>query len=86
MVSCWAASLRATFGFGCTSTMRPSAPAAMPASAMGPTYAALPAAWEGSMRIGRQLRSRTAGTAPMSSVLRVAVSYVRMPRSQSTTL
>ena len=34
----------------------------------------------------QELRSRTTGTAAISSVLRVAVSKVRMPRSHSTTL
>ena len=35
--------------------------------------------------IGRCVRSRSTGTAERSSVLRVAVSKVRMPRSHSTT-
>ena len=35
---------------------------------------------------GRWVRSRTTGTAERSSVLRVAVSNVRMPRSQRMTL
>ena len=37
MVSCWAASLSAVLGLGCTSIIRPSAPAAIPASASGAT-------------------------------------------------
>ena len=38
------------------------------------------------MMIGRLLRSLTTGTAETSSVLRVAVSKVRIPRSHNTTL
>ena len=47
---------------------------------------ALPAAWEGSTIIGRQLLSLITGTAEISKVFRVAVSKVRMPLSQRTTL
>ncbi len=63
----------------------PSAPAATAAIASAGTSDALPAAWLGSTITGSSVRSRSTGIAERSSVLRVAVSKVRMPRSQSTT-
>lgn len=60
-------------GSSCTSIMRPSAPAAAAASAMGSTYFACPVAWLGSTMTGRRLRSFMTATADRSSVLRVAV-------------
>ncbi len=52
---------------------------------MAATYAASPVEWLGSRMTGRWLRAFSTGTALMSVVLRVAVSNVRMPRSQSAT-
>lgn len=72
-------------GSGCISTITPSAPQAAAASASGVTRAARPAAWLGSTRTGRWVISCRAGTAARSSVPRVNVSNVRMPRSQSIT-
>src|SRR5690606_39148545 len=84
--SCCAASDLASSGLGCTSTMIPSAPAAAPASASDVTSERLPAAWLGSTHTGRWVSSLSTGTAPTSSVNRVAVSNVLMPRSHRTTL
>ena len=65
--------------------MIPSAPAAMAARAIGDTISHRPVPWLGSTMIGRWLSFFTTGTALMSSVLRVAFSNVRMPRSQRMT-
>ena len=80
-----AASHSAWRGSGWHSISNASAPAATAAAASDGTQAALPAAWLGSTAIGRSVRSRSTVTALTSSVLRVAVSNVRMPRSQRTT-
>ena len=65
--------------------IRPSAPAATAARAIGATMSRRPAPWLGSATIGRWLSFLTTGIAEMSNVLRVAVSNVRMPRSQRMT-
>src|SRR3989338_5898261 len=82
----WGPSERATSGFGWTSIIRPSAPAAMAALAIGPTYSQLPVPWLGSTMTGRWDRFLITGTALRSSVKRVWSSNVRMPRSQRMTL
>ena len=51
--SAWGPSQIASSGFGCTSTMIPSAPAAAAASDSGPTRSRRPAAWLGSTITGR---------------------------------
>src|SRR6202163_4875979 len=56
-VSDWAPSESATSGCACTSTMSPSAPAAMPASAIGVTRERLPVPWLGSTVTGTWLSS-----------------------------
>ena len=73
-------------GSVCTSTVMPSAPAATAARAMGLTLARRPVPWLGSTMIGRWLSFFTTGMAERSSVLRVEVSKVRIPRSQRITL
>src|ERR1700730_5429002 len=70
-VSDWAPSESATSGCACTSTISPSAPAAIPASAMGVTRERRPVPWLGSTITGRWLSSLISGTALRSSVLRV---------------
>ena len=62
------------------------APQAIPALAMGATYSQWPVPWLGSTITGRWVSFLRTGTALRSRVKRVAVSKVRMPRSQSTTL
>src|SRR6266851_1233759 len=81
----WAPSLSARSGSQCTSMIRPSAPAATAARAIGATMSRRPAPWLGSATIGRWLSFLTTGIAEMSNVLRVAVSNVRIPRSQRVT-
>src|SRR4029079_4046313 len=81
----WAPSLSARSGSLCTSMISPSAPAATAARAIGATMSRRPAPWLGSAMIGRWLSFLTTGIAEMSKVLRVAVSNVRMPRSQRIT-
>src|SRR5205085_8204348 len=81
----WSPSDSASSGAGCTSMMRPSAPAAIAAKASGATRSARPPAWLGSTITGRCVSDLSTGIAAMSSVLRVAVSYVRVPRSQRMT-
>ena len=73
---------RASSGRGCTSTMMPSAPTATLPIARGLTSQRLPVACDGSTTTGRWVRWWSSGTAVRSSVLRVLVSNVRMPRSQ----
>src|SRR5216683_730752 len=70
-VSDWAPSESATSGCACTSTISPSAPAAIPASAIGVTSERRPVPWLGSTITGRWLSSLIRGTALRSSVLRV---------------
>ena len=65
--------------------INPLAPAATAASDIGPTSVHLPVACDGSTITGRCESSRTSGTALRSSVNRVAVSKVRMPRSHRMT-
>ena len=66
--------------------IKPSHPAATAASAIGGTSFATPHAWLGSTITGRCVALRNTGTAERSRVLRVAVSKVRIPRSQRITL
>src|SRR2546422_5090839 len=65
--------------------MSPSAPAATPARAIDSTYSQYPVPWLGSTTTGRCESRFTTGTALRSRVKRVAVSKVRMPRSQRIT-
>ena len=80
----WSPSHSAISGSGCTSTMMPSAPTAMAARVSGRTRSRRPPECDGSTMTGRWLSRCATGTALMSSVLRVAVSNVRIPRSHST--
>jgi len=66
--------------------IKPSAPVAIAPFARGSTYFQVPAAWLGSSTIGKWDSSFITGMALMSMVFLVAVSKVRMPRSQSITL
>jgi hypothetical protein len=77
---------RACAGSGCTSLMTPSAPTASAARASGSTSSRRTAECEGSTTTGRWDRRWTTGTALMSSVLRVAVSNVRMRTTSRTPL
>ena len=81
-----APSHNACAGSLCTSIITPSAPTAIAARAIGCTIQLLPVEWLGSTITGRWLSFFTAQMADRSSVLRVYVSNVRMPRSHSTTL
>src|SRR5271154_577825 len=72
-------------GFGCTSISKPSAPAATAARAIAGTLSRRPTPCDGSPSIGRCDSFLMTGIAEMSIVLRVYVSKVRMPRSQSMT-
>ena len=65
--------------------IRPSAPAATAALDTRLTSSHLPVPWLGSTMTGRWVSCLSIGTALMSSVLRVYVSKVRMPRSHSMT-
>ena len=76
----------ASSGLGCTSIIRPSAPAATAAIAIDSTYSQCPVPWLGSTTTGRCVSFLSTGTALRSSVKRVAVSKVRMPRSHRMTL
>ncbi len=76
---------RATAGSGCVSTISPSAPQATPASVRLSTQSRFPAACDGSTITGRPSLCFAIGTAATSSVKRVAVSKVRIPRSHRTT-
>src|SRR5579883_16464 len=80
-----APSEKAFSGLGWTSMRRPSAPAAMAARAMAGTLSRRPTPCDGSPRTGRCESFLRTGMAEMSMVLRVYVSKVRMPRSQSMT-
>ena len=66
--------------------MSESAPAATAAFASDGTKSRWPAGCDTSMHTGYSDCLWMTGTAAMSSVKRVAVSKVRIPRSQSTTL
>ena len=77
----WGPSHSACSGDGWTSTIRPSAPATTAARAIGRIRSRLPAACDGSTITGRLVRLLATGTAEMSSVERVAVSKVLIPRS-----
>ena len=66
--------------------MRESAPAATAAKASDGTRSRWPAGCDTSMHTGHSDCLWITGMAAMSSVKRVAVSNVRMPRSHSTTL
>src|SRR5450631_456991 len=79
-------SLSASAGFGWTSTSSPCAPTALAARHNGTIQRRTPTPCDGSTMIGKCVRSRSTGIADRSSVLRVAVSKVRIPRSHSTTL
>src|ERR671921_6689 len=68
------------------STIRPSASAATAAFESGTTRSRRPAAWEGSTITGRSVSLLATITAERSSVKRVLVSKVRIPRSHNTTL
>ena len=70
-VSDCAPSLKASSGFGCTSTIIPSAPAAIPAFTMGGISERRPVPWLGSTMIGKWLNSANAGIAAKSSVFLV---------------
>ena len=70
-VSCCGPSLRALSGSGWTSMMSPSAPTATAARDNAGTYFHFPAAWLGSMMIGRCVSCRITGTAERSSMYRV---------------
>src|SRR5882762_5890602 len=76
----------ASSGLGCTSMISPSAPAATAAMAIASTYSQWPVPWLGSTTTGRCVSFLSTGTALRSSVKRVAVSNVRMPRSHRMTL
>ena len=65
--------------------MMPSAPTAAAPRASASTRRRSPAAWLGSTITGRCVWSFSHGIAPRSSVKRVAVSNVRIPRSHSMT-
>ena len=67
----WAPSLTAWSGSGWTSMIRPSAPAAMAARAIGATLSRRPVPWLGSAMTGRWLSLWTTGIAEMSMVFRV---------------
>src|SRR6267143_991553 len=75
----------ASSGFGCTSTMMPSAPAATAARAIGITLSRKPVPWDGSAMIGRCESLCTTGMTVRSKRLRVAVSKLRTPRSHRMT-
>ena len=81
-VSDWAPSQSAAAGLLCTSIIRPSAPAAVAAIAIGFTRPAIPVAWLGSTMIGRCVIVFRSGMDARSRVFLVAVSNVLMPRSQ----
>ena len=66
--------------------MIPSTPVAVAARASGVTALATPVPCDGSTTMGRWVMARKSGNTPRSSVLRVMVSNVRMPRSQRITL
>src|SRR5215469_12013930 len=68
-------------GSGCTSISNASAPAASDAHAIGATLSRNPVPCDGSDVIGRCDSLCTIGIAEISSVLRVYVSKVRIPRS-----
>src|SRR6185295_4733379 len=82
----WGPSESASSGLGCTSISKPSAPAATAAIAIDSTYSQCPVPWLGSTTTGRCVSFLSTGTALRSSVKRVAVSKVRMPRSHRITL
>ena len=75
----------ASSGRGCVSTMIPSAPAATAARRSGSTRSRRPAGCDGSTITGRCVSGLSTGMAPMSSVNRVDVSKVLIPRSQRIT-
>src|SRR5919201_2961545 len=79
---CCGPSDSASSGRGCVSTMIPSAPPATAARAGGSTGSPFPAACDGSTITGRCVSCFSTATAPRSSVYRVAVSNVLIPRSQ----
>jgi len=66
-----APSLKARSGSGCTSTIRPSAPAATDARAMGSTWSRRPVPCDGSPTMGRCESFFTTGMAEISMVFRV---------------
>ena len=82
----WYPSESARSGSACTSTIRPSAPAATAARASGVTLSRLPVPWLGSTMMGRCDKCFTAGITLRSSVLRVWSAKVRTPRSHRITL
>ena len=69
-VSAWSASHHASGGFGCTSTSRPSAPAAMAAHDSADTIHALPPACDGSAMTGRCVSRFSTAIAVTSSTFR----------------
>lgn len=66
--------------------MRPSAPAATPARAIGTTQLRCPVAWEESTIIGKCHTCLTTGIALKSKVIRILPSLVRMPRAHKLML
>ena len=80
-----APSLHAASGLLCTSTISPSAPAAIAARLIDSIHFQFPVAWEGSMMIGRCVFSLMIGTTLRSNVFLVYFSNVRIPRSQRMT-
>ena len=84
-VRLWAPSHLALAGLLWTSIIRPSAPAATAALASSGTIQAWPQAWLGSTMTGRWVILWSMTTPARSSVLRILVSKVRMPRSQRIT-
>ena len=79
---CCAESDNATAGSGCTSAITASAPIASAAFAVGNNKSLRPVECVTSTTTGKCVSFFKIGTAEMSNVLRVALSYVRIPRSQ----
>lgn len=79
MSICCAESDRATDGSGCTSAITPSAPIARAALAVGRSRSLRPVECVTSTKTGKCVSCFKIGTAEISSVFLVAVSYVRMP-------
>ncbi len=78
---CCAESDNATAGSGCTSAITASAPIARAAFAVGNNKSLRPVECVTSTTTGKCVSFFKIGTAEMSNVLRVALSYVRIPRS-----
>lgn len=78
---CCAESDNATAGSGCTSAITASTPIASAAFAVGRSKSFRPVECVTSTTTGKCVSFFKIGTAEISSVLRVAFSYVRIPRS-----